>query len=154
MGDIHVQRTNSKSKDFIALVTALDKDLHQRDGDEDHAYYAQFNKIDMIKNAVVVYENDAPVGCGAFKPFEVNTVEIKRMYVLPEARGKGYGSILLKALEDWAAELGHTRSLLETGLRQPEAIALYQKSGYLRIENYGQYIGVENSVCFEKSIES
>lgn len=145
-------RTDSSNPDFIALVKLLDADLAQRDGTETE-YYAQFNKIDMLKNCIVAYVNDSPVGCGAFKPFEEGiSVEVKRMYVLETERGKGLAGAILSELEKWAAELGYSKSVLETGKRQPEAIALYSKHGYQITENYGQYIGIENSVCFEKHL--
>lgn len=145
------KRTDSSDPDFVSLVKLLNKDLAIRDGDE-HAFYAQFNKIDSIKNVIVCYENNTPIGCGAFKPFEEGSVEVKRMYVQPEVRGKGIGQQILFALEKWAAELGHDTCVLETGKKQPEAIALYQKSGYQLTPNYGQYIGKENSVCMKKAI--
>ncbi len=149
---MNIIRTTSKNKDFVALVKLLDADLAIRDG-EDHAFYDQFNKIDSIKNTVVCYAENIPVGCGAFKPFEKVSVEIKRMYTLPQQRGKGFASFILNELEAWATELGYTSAVLETGIKQPEAIALYKKNGYKRIENYGQYAGVENSLCFEKKLK-
>ncbi|PPL00972.1 GNAT family N-acetyltransferase [Parapedobacter indicus] len=144
-------RTDSNSTDFVVLVRLLDADLAQRDGDE-HAFYHQFNKIDHIKYVVVAYENDKPIGCGAIKEYAPDTMEIKRMYALPEFRGQGIATRILTELETWAAELGYKRCILETGKKQPEAIALYKKSHYMPIENYGPYIGVENSVCFEKKM--
>ncbi|MBJ2175476.1 GNAT family N-acetyltransferase [Aureibaculum sp. A20] len=144
-------RTNSANKDFIALVKFLDADLAIRDG-EDHDFYNQFNKLDSINHVVVLYENEIPIGCGAVKEFESSTMEVKRMFTLHEARGKGAASKVLNELEKWTAELFYTRLVLETGLQQPEAIALYEKCGYNKISNYGQYAGVENSVCFEKVI--
>jgi GNAT superfamily N-acetyltransferase len=74
------------------------------------------------------------------------------MYTLPGKRGRGIASRILNELEKWAAELSYNKCILETGNRQPEAIMLYQKNGYNRIPNYGQYQGIENSVCFEKEI--
>jgi putative acetyltransferase len=144
-------RTNSSNADFQALVQLLDADLRQRDG-EDHSFYAQFNKIDMIQHAVVAYVDDQAVGCGAFKPFQENTVEIKRMFVRPEFRGQQIAQAVLAELENWAREIGSSFCVLETGQKQPEAIRLYQRGGYARIPNYGQYIGVENSVCMQKQI--
>ena len=144
-------RTNSSNTDFVALVKELDADLAIRDG-ADHAFYDQFNKIINIKHAIVAYENEAPVGCGAIKEFAPGTMEVKRMYVPPALRGKGIASTVLAALEDWAKELNYQRCILETGKKQPEAIALYKKSGYSIIPNYGQYENVENSVCFEKKL--
>ncbi len=148
---INVKRTDSTTQDFINLVKKLDADLAERDGSE-HDFYNQFNKIDAIKHVVVAYENDAPVGCGAIKEFDANRMEVKRMYTLPNSRGKGIATLVLTELEKWAAELLYTKCLLETGKKQPEAIALYQRNGYNQIDNYGQYAGVENSLCFEKEI--
>jgi putative acetyltransferase len=148
---IHLTRTDSDNPDFVSLVKLLDADLAKRDG-EDHSFYAQFNKIDKIRHAVVAYENGKPLGCGAIKEFAPDAMEVKRMYILPESRNKGIATKVLAALEQWAAELSYTRCVLETGKRQPEAIELYKKNGYKVIPNYGQYAGVENSVCFEKKI--
>ena len=73
--------------------------------------------------------------------------------MLPEARAKGLASLILGELENWALELGFEKCILETGRMQPEAIALYEKNGYYRTTNYGQYTGVENSLCFEKNLD-
>jgi GNAT superfamily N-acetyltransferase len=144
-------RTNSKNEHFVALVKLLDKDLAIRDGDE-HDFYAQFNKIQLINHVVVVCDNEIPIACGAFKEFDTNTVEIKRMYTIPIFRSKGVASKILNELELWAAQLGYQKCILETGKKQPEAIHLYQKCGYKITENYGQYAGIENSICFNKNL--
>jgi len=149
---IEVIRTDSDNQDFINLVRYLDADLAERDGD-DHSFYAQFNKINKIRYAVVAYEDSKPVGCGAIKEYAPNIMEIKRMYTAPESRGKGIASRILKELEIWAAELSYNKCILETGIKQPEAIGLYKKNGYKLIPNYGQYAEVENSLCFEKNIK-
>ncbi len=135
--------------DFQKLVALLDRDLQTRDGD-DHAFFAQFNKIDNIQHTVVAYIDQEPVGCGAIKKFDLTSVEIKRMYVMPQQRGKGVAGKILSELEKWSKELGYMKGVLETGLKQPEAIGLYKKSGYVLIPNYGQYENVATSVCFEK----
>lgn len=145
-------RTNSENQDFRELVKYLDADLAIRDGSE-HAFYAQFNKVDMIKHVVVAYDEKKPVGCGAIKVLTSDSMEVKRMYTAPESRGKGVASTVLNELEKWTAELSYGKCLLETGKKQPEAIALYTKSGYKVVQNYGQYAGVENSICFEKKLE-
>ena len=142
-------RTDSSDTDFQELVKLLDAELRIRDG-EDNAFYAQFNKIDALKHALVAYVNNKPVGCGAFKPFSDSSVEIKRMFVDPDYREQGIAQQVLTELEKWAAELGNKNCVLETGQKQPEAIKLYLKSGYVRISNYGQYANVENSVCMQK----
>ncbi len=149
---IKLIRTDSDNSDFIGLVKFLDADLAAKDG-KDHSFYAQFNKIDKIKYAVVAYENEKPISCGALKEYARGIMEIKRMYTSPENRGKGIAGKVLWELEKWAGELACQKCILETGKRQPEAIGLYKKSGYSPIPNYGQYAGIENSLCFEKSLE-
>lgn len=146
-----VKRTDSENPDFIYLVKHLDADLAERDGSE-HAFYAQFNKIDKIRCVVLVYEEEKPIGCGAIKEYQPGIMEVKRMYTLPGHRGKGIASRVLNELERWSAELGYTTCILETGKKQPEAIALYKKNGYQIIPNYGQYAEVEDSICFEKRV--
>ena len=146
-----IQRTDSKNADFIRLVRQLDFYLTEKDGEE-HGFYDQYNKLDSIRHVLVVYEHDTAVSCGGFKEYSAGIVEIKRMYTVPEARGKGYASLVLQDLEKWAAELGYSKAILETGKRQEEAVQFYPKNGYRLIPNYGQYAGVENSLCFEKEI--
>lgn len=145
-------RTNAENKDFQTLVAQLDTDLKIRDG-IDNNFYAQFNKIAAIKFVIIVYVNDIAVGCGAIKEISADTMEVKRMYVLPNMRKQGIASTILSALEQWAKELNYRKCLLETGKKQPEAIALYKKSGYSAVPNYGQYELVENSICFGKILE-
>jgi GNAT superfamily N-acetyltransferase len=144
-------RTTSDNKDFQQLVIALDTDLKIRDGEE-HSFYAQFNKIDALKYVVVAYDDDTAVGCGAIKDYSKDAMEVKRMYVSVNKRGQGVASTVLKELEKWAVELNYSKCVLETGKKQPEAIALYKKSNYEIIPNYGQYENAENSVCFEKKL--
>lgn len=148
---INITRTDSDDPDFKDMVKLLDAELAERDG-ADHGFYSQFNKIDKIRHAVVCYEDSKPIGCGAIKAFSEEATEVKRMYVSPQGRNKGIASRILNELEAWASEMGYLKCVLETGKRQPEAIALYEKNGYIRTENYGQYVGVENSVCFEKPL--
>ncbi len=146
-----LKRTNSNNLDFQKLVVELDIDLAIRDGEE-HAFFAQYNKISAINYVVVLYDNEKAVGCGAIKEYEENVMEIKRMFVPLEMRGKGIASIILKELENWKKELGFKKCILETGIKQPEAISLYKKNDFVIIKNYGQYAEIENSVCFEKII--
>ena len=150
---ISLVRTNSDNQAFIELVKRLDADLAKRDGDE-HPFYAQYNQIDKIKYVILAYEGDKPVGCGAIKEYAPGIMEVKRMYTVPEGRGKGVATKVLSELEAWAAELSYETCILETGKKQPEAIRLYQKNGYQIIPNYGQYADVENSLCFEKRISA
>lgn len=146
---MEILRTDSSNVDFRELVVLLDKDLQIRDGAE-HGFYATYNKIDSIAHVVVAYENGKAVGCGAIKKYSEHIVEIKRMFVRQECRGRGIAGEVLAELERWGSELGYAEAILETGKKQPEAIRLYQKSGYELIPNFGQYQGVENSVCMKK----
>lgn len=146
---MNIVRTNSSHPNFIELVKDLDLYLADKDG-EDHAFYAQFNKIDGLQHCIILFENENSIGCGAIKPYDENSMEVKRMFVKPEYRGKGYASEILTELENWAKELGYQSTILETGIRQTEAIKLYQKT-YAVIPNYGQYEGIEDSVCFMKT---
>ena len=148
---IKIVRTNSDNQDFINLVVDLDAYLKITDKDE-HDFYNQYNNIDVIKHVVVVYIDAIPVGCAAIKSFEATSMEIKRMYVSNEHRGKGIAQKLIEELEIWTKELGLKKCVLETGRRQKAAVKFYRKCNYKVIENYGQYIGMKNSICFEKQL--
>lgn len=145
------KRTNSDNLDFQELVLELDKDLAIRNG-ETNAFFAQYNKIDLIKHVVIAYEENQAVGCGAMKEFEGTAMELKRMFVPLNHRGKGIARGVLEELQNWAKELGYKKCVLETGDKMPEGISLYIKSGFQIIPNYGQYINIKSSICFEKEI--
>lgn len=145
-------RTTSTHPHFLQLVKSLDVYLAEMDGEE-HAFYDQYNKPDNIKHVLLAYENEIPIGCGAMKENAPGVMEIKRMFTLPESRGKGVATKILKELELWAEQLGYKKCILETGKRQMEAVAFYQKNSYKPIPNYGQYKGMENSLCFEKDLK-
>ena len=146
-----IKRTNSENKDFIKLVKQLDAYLKITDEDE-HDFYNQFNNIDVLKEVVVIYDDNVSVGCGAIKKFDDSSMEVKRMYVSSEQRGKGIAQKILNELEVWANELGYKKCVLETGKRQVEAVQFYKKCDYKIIPNYGQYAAMENSICFEKQL--
>lgn len=129
----------------------LDDDLNKRNGAAQNTYN-QFNKLDDIPTAIIALDGDAPAGCGCFKQLDDETVEIKRIFVPMKHRRKGIAEKLIHELELWAAELHYRKAVLETGLRQPEAIRLYEKLGYIRIPNYGQYKDMKNSVCYLKRL--
>lgn len=148
---ITVVRTNSDDKNFKQLTQELDSDLKIRDGDN-YLFYAQLNKIGSIPNAVVVYEEGKPIGCGAVRKYSTVAMEVKRMYVIPGKRGQGIAVKILQELELWCTQLGYKKCILETGKNQPEAIRLYEKTNYKQIPNFGHYENSENSVCFEKEL--
>jgi putative acetyltransferase len=145
-------KTDAKHPDFHRLIRELDKGLLDN-YQQAQSYYDQFNKLDDIKHVVLAYDGEQAVGCGAIKHFDKHRMEVKRMYVAPEARGQRLATRILSDLEEWAKELGYSSCILETGTLQTAAIALYTKEGYAVIPNYGQYIGMETSVCFEKELQ-
>ncbi|MGJ1266996.1 GNAT family N-acetyltransferase [Sphingobacterium spiritivorum] len=146
-----IKRTDSDSLDFQKLVLELDKDLAIKNG-ETNSFFAQYNKIDLIRHVVVAYEADRAVGCGAIKEYRNGIMEVKRMFVPIEMRGKGIAGKILNELQIWAKELGYSKCILETGDKMIEAIGLYKKHHFKIIPNYGQYANIESSVCFEKEI--
>ena len=146
-----ISRTNQKNEAFKSLVKFLDKELAVTDGD-DHDFYHQFNGIENLNQVVIFTVNEKVVACGAIKRMDSSTAEIKRMYTAPEHRGRGIAYKIINELESWARELEYSRLILETGSRQTSALKLYEKVGYRRMSNYGPYVDMENSICFQKMI--
>jgi GNAT superfamily N-acetyltransferase len=148
---IKLIRTNSDHADFIELVRLLDAYLTIVDG-EDHSFYNQYNSIENLKYVIVAFDNGEAVGCGAIKSSNSTSMEVKRMFVQPAARGKGLAKKILSELEQWAQELGFEKCILETGRRMEDAVTLYKKCGYEVIPNFEPYTKMENSICFEKRV--
>ncbi|MEP7323207.1 MAG: GNAT family N-acetyltransferase [Saprospiraceae bacterium] len=148
----HLLRTNSDHPDFRILVKSLDEELADLYG-EKQMFYNQFNSLSAIQHVVVYYNGTNPVGCGAIKKFDDDSVEVKRMFVIQEYRNKGIAHSILQELERWAKELGYKDCILETGDKQPFAVHLYQKAGYTFIPNYGQYHDDTGSICMKKKIQ-
>ena len=148
---IQIATTTSDNIDFLFLITALDASLWERYPELKTNYWGN-NIVEFNPNVVVIYLDEKPVGCGCFKKYDKNTIEIKRMFVSPQARGLGLAKKILLELELRASELGYSFSVLETLFKQIEAINLYQKVGYAIIDNYEPYVGLENSICMKKQI--
>lgn len=148
---IKIVRTDPWNTDFIELTKKLDSILQESDGEE-HEFYAQYNNPVDLDKAVIIYINNDPAACGAIKKYSGKTAEIKRMYVQPEYRRKGFAGLILNELEKWSSELNYSECILETGRGLIAAVNLYKVSGYKVIPNYGQYKGVDRSMCFRKVI--
>lgn len=146
-----ILRTNSDNKDFRKLVRLLDQDLNGINGEE-QADYDKHNVIDFLDTIVLYYMGSTPVACGAFKEYEKDTVEIKRIYVNRDYRGRGISKLVVKELEIWAKELGNKKAILETGMLQKAAIGLYERLNYVVIDNYEPYVNLPNSLCMGKSL--
>ncbi|WP_321479466.1 GNAT family N-acetyltransferase [uncultured Bacteroides sp.] len=151
MNAITTKRTQSTDACFNSLIAQLDADLNAR-YERVQSKYDQYNKIVAIDTVVVAFDGDKPVGCGCFKEYDAESVEMKRMFVAPDYRGRKISKLILEELEKWAGELGYSKAVIETGYKQHEAIGLYSKNGYGRIENYGPYKDFPESLCFEKLI--
>lgn len=151
MERIDVKRTNSDNQDFKLLTQQLDEELDIIDKSA-HEVCMPFNSIQTIKYVLVAYRNGIAVGCGAIREYEDHTIEIKRMFVVTAERGNGIASVLLKELENWSKELNYSTVILETGAKMSVAINLYQKHGFTKIPNYGQYERIESSLCFSKDL--
>lgn len=150
--NVHLSRTNPDHLDFRKLIALLDENLSESNGDS-QAFFAQFNKTDEIKHVVIAYEEGVAIGCGSIKEYEPGSMELKRMFVHPEFRNLGIATKILVHLENWAREMGYEKCILETGQKQKEAVILYEKRGYRRIPNYGQYENVADSICMEKKLK-
>lgn len=147
--DYVIKRTTANDEDFQLLVKALDNELWN-ELKEDQATYDQYNYVIDIATAIVVYYKKEPVACGCFKEFDEHTVEIKRMFVQKDYRGKGLSKKILSELELWAKEKNYRSAVLETSIHFATARNLYSSNGYNVIPNYGQYANLPESVCMKK----
>jgi len=148
---IKVVKTTSENPDFIFLIGTFDAYLWDRYPELKKDYWGN-NLIEFNANVLIVYLDEKPVACGCFKKYNEKSVELKRMFVLPEARGLGLAQLVIKELEAEAKNQGFEVLILETLYKQIEAINLYQKAGFKIVENYEPYVGLVNSVCMSKSI--
>lgn len=152
--ELRLQRASMDLPEAVALMCALDAESQAR-------YPFDLSKHFVVDAAEVsgergsfllAYLDDLAVGCGAVRLLRDRDAELKRMYVAPEARGRGVASALLRELEAEAARLGARRLILETGNKQIEALALYRREGYAEIPRYEPYVDAQHSICMEKNL--
>jgi len=148
---VAITRTSTTDGNFILLEAMLDEELLERYGDI-QLLYQPYNKIGRVETAIVVFHDNEPIGCGCIKHRDDDTAEIKRMFIKKEYRGKGISKKILSELERWAIQLGYNNAVLETGLLQPESIALYTRMDYEPIPNYESYMEKVQSLCFGKAL--
>ncbi|VDG72630.1 acetyltransferase [Clostridium carnis] len=149
--NIKIIHTDSRNKDFIKLIKLLDDDLNGQYG-ELQKQYDKHNKVDYINDVVIIYDDEVPVACGGFKEHDSESVEMKRVFVKKENRRQGLSKKVINELEKLVQAKGYKYAVLETGKKQIESINLYKSSGYEMIENYGPYVGYENSICMKKDL--
>jgi putative acetyltransferase len=153
--EILISSINPHGEVAGTLIGELIAELTHRYADRQDDEATSFSPTDATvpRSAFLVATlNDVPVGCGALRPMSEDVVEIKRMYVRKIARGLGIGRALLVELERLSAEFKYARIVLETGVRQPEAIALYEARRFTRIPNYAGYFDNPLSVCYGKDV--
>lgn len=148
---LKIINTDSTNTDFKELIKLLDDDLNSRYG-ELQKKYDKHNKVDYINDVVIIYKDQIPVACGGFKKYSCDTIELKRIFVKKENRRQDLSKIIISQLEKTARNKGYKSVVLETVIKQHEAINLYKNAGYKIIQNYEPYIGNTNSVCMEKAI--
>ncbi|MCE7063470.1 GNAT family N-acetyltransferase [Dyadobacter sp. CY343] len=144
-------RTNSENPDFKTLTDKLDDELCRiyNTKKED---FEEYNRITGLKTVLLAYSHGRLAACGCFKILSTNTIELKRMYVEPDFRGRGIASALVAEIEKWALELGYNTAFLETGKGQPQAIALYKKLGYKPVTDPILEVS-DYSVCMQKDLK-
>jgi GNAT superfamily N-acetyltransferase len=149
--NIKLKKVSPDSPEVKSLSDELHNDLELIYGKGTIEEFSEENK-QMLIFYVAYDESENAVACGALKHYDDQTTEIKRMYVKPKHRGRGISKLILSELEDKAKELNYNRLVLETGLKQPEAMNLYNKFGYKPFKCYGRYADDPDSRCFEKFI--
>lgn len=145
--------TDGRNKDFIVLCHMLDNFLNELvGGEQNRAQYIPYNKLDDIHDVIVAYDGDVPVGCASFKKYDEENVEVKRVFIKDEYRGRGISKTLMAMLEERARKQGYKYLILESGEPLVAAMALYRKLGYKVIPYYGQYKDMPESICMRKDL--
>jgi N-acetylglutamate synthase and related acetyltransferases len=149
-----IKQINPLSSDAEYIIDRLTKELEERYNEPGTGLFAPQDVLVERSVFIAGYIENKIVACGALRPVDDSTCEVKRMFVLPEYRGQGFSAQILKALEEKAEKFNYSKIILETGKRQPEALGLYGKYGYTVIPNYGAYANREMSVCFSKKLNA
>lgn len=154
MHQIALRQVDPDNQDFIRLCSELDLFLDIAIGGESkRAKYKKFNYLDTMDYVIVAYDKEEAVGCGALRKYSDTDVEVKRVFVRESFRGQNLGGRLLEQLISYAGEAGYKRLILETGSFLQASLALYSRYGFERIENYGAYKNMEESLCMGLNIE-
>ncbi|MFA9463188.1 MAG: GNAT family N-acetyltransferase [Velocimicrobium sp.] len=146
--------TNGDNTDFEMLCHMLDENLDELVGKQfQREIYKKYNRRDSIHDVILIYHKNVAIACGAFKKFDEKQAELKRVFLKQEFRGKGLATLLISQLEQAAREKGFDTMILETGEPLVAATKRYEKLGYHRISNYGQYVDMPNSICMSKLLK-
>ncbi len=154
MRQMEIREVSHDNQDFLMLCGELDCFLNVAiGGEEKREKYKKFNHTDTMDFVAIAYDNDTPAGCGALRKYSEKEVEIKRVFVREEYRGKNVGGKILETLIEQAKRLGFEELVLETGAFLAASVRLYQRYGFERIENYGAYKDMPESLCMGRKIE-
>ncbi|WP_341719220.1 GNAT family N-acetyltransferase [Micromonospora sp. FIMYZ51] len=149
---LSVRQEPWESTDGVRLRAAQRTELDARYGSDDHEPGSPPTAESVTVFLIARDGTGTAVGCGGLRLLGPDSAEIKRMYVIPSARGTGVATTILRALEHAARDAGVRTLLLETGTAQPEAIRFYEREGYHRIDNFGPYRGEALSVCYARQL--
>src|ERR1700736_1506381 len=152
--EIEIRRADIGCDDAVGLITVLNAEL-SRQYPEEGATHFRLDAHEVVEGRgafLIAYAGGKAVGCGAVRLLDGETAEIKRMFVIPDARGRGISKQILLGLESEGRRLGARKLVLETGERQVEAMALYRRGGFERIPAFGEYVDSPLSVCMAKEL--
>ena len=151
---MYIERGDGMNQDFVQLCCELDGFLNQLvGGEENRAEYVAFNQLTDIDDVFIAYDGVVPVGCAAYKDYDGERAEVKRVFVREEYRGQGVGRLLMEKLTQEAHSKGYRYLILESGEPLAAAMGLYREIGFQVIPNYGQYADMPESICMQKQLK-
>ena len=154
MENVIIKDVISSNEDFIILCDELDDFLNETAGGEiERDKYKKFNYCDTMDYVIVTYAGEKPVGCAALRKYSDEEIEVKRVFVREEYRGKKIGGIMMENLIVQSKRLGYKRMILETGELLKASVRLYSKYGFEIIPNYGAYVNMPESLCMGRSLK-
>lgn len=155
MNKITFKNVSWNNKDFIFLCNELDSYLSRAIGGANkREKYQKYNILDTMDYVLLAYDGDIPVGCAALRKYTASQIELKRVFIRPNYRKQNIGGMLLEQLIIWAKNANYQYMLLETGEFLPDSIKLYKRYGFWKIENYGDYINMPESLCMGLSLST
>lgn len=132
-----------KTEEYYSSITG---------GRKNREAFIPYNISESITDVLIAEADGKAIGCGGLKMYSRNAVEIKRLWIDPEYRGKHIASDIMDRLEDRAEREEYSRLILQTRPQMEEAVRLYMKRGYKQMDNYPPYDRLEGAICFEKCI--
>ena len=144
--------TDRNDTDFNALCQRLNEELVRKLSGSADPISSRANATDDFGSVLLGKDGKVPVACAALRPFSEDTVELKRMFVSPKWRRKGLGKAILQKCEEMARQENYRYIVLETNILLPDARSLYEKAGYARIDSYGPYAFLKETLCMGKAL--